>query len=150
MYSCVQLCPSFCNPLDSSPLCMGYFRQEYCSGFPPPADLPDPGTEPASPVLRLILYCWSYWEASSQSRHYSVERSFRLKKKKKLSMTFTENLLCATTHCGPKQLDYQLFLQKKKKGKVYLGISKELQSRLCSHGSHKQVPQRKMKRRTFL
>ena len=29
---------------------MGFFRQEYWSGlpFPPPGDLPDPGTEPAS------------------------------------------------------------------------------------------------------
>ena len=33
-----------------APLSMGFFRQEYWSGlpFPPPGDLPDPGTEPAS------------------------------------------------------------------------------------------------------
>jgi len=32
---------------------MGFLRQEYWSGlpFPPPGDLPDPGFEPASPVL---------------------------------------------------------------------------------------------------
>ena len=36
-----------------APLPMGLSRQEYWSGlpFPPPEDLPDPGTEPASPAL---------------------------------------------------------------------------------------------------
>ena len=39
-----------------APLSMGFFRQEYWSGFTyaPPGDLPDPGTEPVSltsPVL---------------------------------------------------------------------------------------------------
>ena len=35
-------------------LSMGFFRQEYGSGlpFPPPGDLPDPGTEPRSPALQ--------------------------------------------------------------------------------------------------
>ena len=35
-----------------APLSMGFSRQEYWSGlpFPPPADLPDPGIEPVSPV----------------------------------------------------------------------------------------------------
>ena len=33
---------------------MGFSRQEYWSGLPcPPLDLPDPGTEPRSPVLRV-------------------------------------------------------------------------------------------------
>ena len=33
------------------PLFMGFFRQEYWSGlsFPPPGDLPNPGTKPVSP-----------------------------------------------------------------------------------------------------
>ena len=33
-----------------APLCVGFSRQEYWSGlpFPPPGDLPDPGTEPES------------------------------------------------------------------------------------------------------
>ena len=37
------------------PLSMGFSRQEYWSGlpFPPPADLPDPGTEPGSPALQV-------------------------------------------------------------------------------------------------
>ena len=32
---------------------MGFFRQEYWSGlpFPSPVDLPNPGTEPTSPVF---------------------------------------------------------------------------------------------------
>ena len=35
-------------------LSMGFSRQEYWSGlaFPPPGDLPDPGTEPTSPALQ--------------------------------------------------------------------------------------------------
>ena len=37
-----------------APLSMGYSRQEYWSGlpFPSPGDLPNPGTEPSSPVLQ--------------------------------------------------------------------------------------------------
>jgi len=37
-----------------APLTMGFPRQEYRSGlpFPSPEDLPDPGTEPASPALQ--------------------------------------------------------------------------------------------------
>ena len=33
-----------------------FFRQEYCSGlpFPTPGDLPNPGTEPASPVYPAL------------------------------------------------------------------------------------------------
>ena len=36
-----------------APQCMGFFRPGYWSGLPfhPPGDLPDPGTEPASPAL---------------------------------------------------------------------------------------------------
>ena len=35
-----------------APLSMGFSRQEYWSGLlcPPPGDLPNPGTEPTSPV----------------------------------------------------------------------------------------------------
>ena len=37
-------------------LSMGFSRQEYWSGlpFPPPGDLPDPGTEPKSPVSSAL------------------------------------------------------------------------------------------------
>ena len=35
-----------------APLSVGFFRQDYWSGLPcpPPGDLPNPGTEPMSPV----------------------------------------------------------------------------------------------------
>ena len=38
------------------PLSMGLSRQEYWTGlpFPPPGDLPDPGTEPRSPVSHVL------------------------------------------------------------------------------------------------
>ena len=37
-----------------APLSMGFFRQEYWTGlsFPSPGDLPNPGSEPASPALQ--------------------------------------------------------------------------------------------------
>ena len=40
-----------------APLSMGFSRQEYWSGlpFPPPGDHPDPGIEPASPVLAGVF-----------------------------------------------------------------------------------------------
>ena len=36
-----------------APLCMGFPRQEYCSGlpFPSPEYLPNPGIKPGSPTL---------------------------------------------------------------------------------------------------
>ena len=38
-------------------LSMGFFRQEYWSGlpFPPPGDLPYPGTEPTSPAPPALV-----------------------------------------------------------------------------------------------
>ena len=41
-----------------APLSIGSSRQEYWSGlpFPPPGNLPDPGIEPASPVLRSRFF----------------------------------------------------------------------------------------------
>ena len=51
-----QSCPTFVTPWTVAlwaPLSMGFSRQEYWSGlpFPSPGDLPNPGTEPASPAL---------------------------------------------------------------------------------------------------
>ena len=51
-FSCVGL---FVTPWAAAfqpPLSMGFSQQEYWSGLPcpPPRDLPDPGTEPASPA----------------------------------------------------------------------------------------------------
>ena len=50
-------CPTLCDPIDcslqASPS-MGFFRQEYQSGFPFPfpGDLPNLGIEPGSPALQ--------------------------------------------------------------------------------------------------
>ena len=58
----LQSCPSLCNPKRTVacqvPLSMVFSRQEYWSGllFPPPGDLPDPGTEPSSFNIAYILY----------------------------------------------------------------------------------------------
>ena len=51
-----KLCLTLCHPMDCSPQApwsMEFSRQEYWSGltFPPPADLPNPGTELASFAL---------------------------------------------------------------------------------------------------
>ena len=52
VFSCVRL---FVTPwtVAHQSLSMGFPRQEYWSGlpFPSPRDLPNPGTEPVSPVL---------------------------------------------------------------------------------------------------
>ena len=55
------------------------------------------GLNPHLLCCRLTLYCRAIREAYSQSLHYILWKDlFRLKKK--LSMTFIEYLLCATTH----------------------------------------------------
>ena len=51
----LQLCPTLCDPMYSCPpgsSVHGISKQEYWSGLPclPPGDLPDPVTEPKSPV----------------------------------------------------------------------------------------------------
>ena len=45
-YMCAQSLPTLCNPMDT-----GAYREENWRGlpFPPPGNLPNPGTEPASP-----------------------------------------------------------------------------------------------------
>jgi hypothetical protein len=54
--SCVQLCETLWTVAHQAPLSMGFSRQEYWSGlpFPPPGDLPNPGTEPTSPVCPAL------------------------------------------------------------------------------------------------
>ena len=52
----LQSCPTLCDPMAvalQAPLSMGSSRQEFLSRapYPPPGDLPDPGTEPASLAL---------------------------------------------------------------------------------------------------
>ena len=51
-FSCVQFFATLWTVAHQAPLSMEFSRQEYWSGlpFPSPGDLPDPGTESASPV----------------------------------------------------------------------------------------------------
>ena len=51
-FSRVRLCSTLWTIAHQAPLSMGFSRQEYYSGLPcPPAgNLPNPGTEPTSPV----------------------------------------------------------------------------------------------------
>ena len=56
LFSCLVTSDSFVTPgtvAFESPLSVRFPRQEYWSGlpYPPPGDLPNPGTEPASPAL---------------------------------------------------------------------------------------------------
>ena len=50
----VRLFATLWTAAHQAPPSMGFSRQEYWSGlpFPSPGDLPDPGIEPRSPVLR--------------------------------------------------------------------------------------------------
>ena len=56
LFSCYVMSDSFVTPwtvAHQATLSMGFSRQECWSGFPVPSlgDLPDPGIEPATPVL---------------------------------------------------------------------------------------------------
>ena len=55
-----------------SPLSMGFFRREYCSGlpFPPPGNLPNPGTNPC-------LLCLLHWQVDSLPLSPLGEQSHR-------------------------------------------------------------------------
>ena len=52
-FSRVQLFVTLWTVACQAPLSVGFSRQEYWSGlpFPPPGDIPDPGTKPTSPAL---------------------------------------------------------------------------------------------------
>ena len=54
LLSCVWLFAKLWTVAHHSPSSMGFFRQEYWSGYPcpSPGDLPDPGIEPRSPRLQ--------------------------------------------------------------------------------------------------
>ena len=59
MCSDAESCPTLCDSMDCSlsVSSMEFSRQEYWGGlpFPPPGDLPDPGIEPESPEIGLII-----------------------------------------------------------------------------------------------
>ena len=67
----LQFYPTLYDPIDHScqaPLPMGFFRQ-YWSGLPcpPPGNLPNPGTELASPALHVDSLPLSHWGSHSRS-----------------------------------------------------------------------------------
>ena len=76
MLSWVQLFETSWTVSHQAPLTMGFSRQEHWHGlpFPPPGDLPDPGTEPvslASPALAGRFFTTSAtWAASFCLPHY--------------------------------------------------------------------------------
>ena len=66
----LKSCPKHCDPMNSqAPLSMGFSRQEYWTGlpYPPPGDLPCPGTKPmfhVPPALAVRFFTISAtWEA---------------------------------------------------------------------------------------
>ena len=80
MHACVlslQLCLTFCNPMDCSP--SGFSRQKYWSGLPcpPPGDLPNPGMEPVSPAYNVLnegefFIHWATGEAHVYMHIYAI------------------------------------------------------------------------------
>ena len=65
----VQLFATLWTVACQAPLSKGFSRQEYWSGLPcpPPGDLPDPGTEPKSPMSPVLaggfFIASTTWEA---------------------------------------------------------------------------------------
>ena len=56
MFSRVQIFVTPWTIACQAPLSMGFFREEYCSGwpFPPPGDLPNPGIKTVFPALQML------------------------------------------------------------------------------------------------
>ena len=73
LYNCLHaeslhLCPTLCDPKDCSlprSLSMAFLRHECCSGLlcPPPGDLPNPGTNPAS--FMPLAFAGSFFTTSA-------------------------------------------------------------------------------------
>ena len=68
-----QLCPTLCDSVDCSqvPLSMEFSRQEYWSElpFPPPRDLPDPGSEPSSLASPALAGRFFTTRATREAQH---------------------------------------------------------------------------------
>ena len=64
-FSRVQLFGTPWAVAGQAPLSMGFSREEHWSGlpFPSPDDLPDPGTEPRSPVLQADSLPLRHWDS---------------------------------------------------------------------------------------
>ena len=59
LLSGAQVCATPWTVVYQGPLSMGFSRQEYWSGLPSPSpgDLPNPGTEPGSPLNCGQMFC---------------------------------------------------------------------------------------------
>ena len=77
--SLLQLHPTLCDPMDCTPLFIGFSRQEYCSGLPcpPQGDLLNPGVEPMSPALQADSLPTepATWEACVSTYHRATKQS---------------------------------------------------------------------------
>ena len=68
-----QLCPTLCDSVDCSlpgPLSKGFSREESWSGlpYPPPGNLPEPGSNPGLLSCGQILYHLSYSRSPPEER----------------------------------------------------------------------------------
>ena len=82
--------------VSQAPLSMGFSRQEYWSQLPcsPQGNLPNPGTEPASPVppaLQAILYHWATREVWPQL--YATRNQSEKEKQKRMNTWRLTNML---------------------------------------------------------
>ena len=74
MLSTIWLSATSCTVAHQAPLSMGFFRQKYWSGlpFPPPGDLPNPGTKPTSPTtLALAGRFFTMW-ANLEDQKFNI------------------------------------------------------------------------------
>ena len=74
LLSRIQLFATPCAVAYQAPLSMGFYRQEYWSGwpFPSPGDLRDPGIELGSPALQadsLLLMSPNPWTSDSEGKN---------------------------------------------------------------------------------
>ena len=97
-FSHVQFFATLSTAACQTPLCMGFSRQEYWSGFPcpPPGGLPSPGIKPMSP-MSPALAGWFFttsatWETPKPSR------------KKESEVAESCPILCNPMGCKPTRL----------------------------------------------
>ena len=99
-FSRVRLFATSWTVVCQAPLSMGFSRQEYLSGLsrPPPGDLPEPGTEPTSPMspalagrfIFCLFVCLSVLPLAPPGKTI-------------LSVTKANSpylFICSTTHCS--------------------------------------------------
>ena len=70
-----------------APLSVGFFRQDYWSGLPcpPPGDLPNPGTEPMSPVSPALQEDSLSTEPPGKLQNVNIEYLHRFERGKESS-----------------------------------------------------------------